>query len=86
MINVVPGNGKPIGDGLRNLNNGDYADFERKVSALAADPAKQVEARMEAIYDPSNSTRRPDYFRLTYRVDNGEWSAPRVLENKWKND
>jgi hypothetical protein len=84
MVNVVAGNGKPIGDGLRNLNNGDYADFERKVTELAKDPNKQVEARVTPIYADGNTSRRPDFFNVSYRVDGGEWQIPQQLENKWK--
>ena len=83
MVNVVPGNGKSIGDGLRNLNNGAYADFEREVAALARQPGNDVQVRIMPGYAENNLSRRPDLFTLTYRTNGGEWVPPTRLENKW---
>jgi YD repeat-containing protein len=83
MINVVPGNGKRTGDGQRNLNNGAYADFEREVTALVRQQGNNVQVRITAGYNEGNSSRRPDVFNLTYRVNGGEWELPTRLENKW---
>ena len=74
-LNVVPGNGKPIGDGLPNLNQGPYKQFENTVGKLAGDPKNTVEVRIEAAYDSGNTTTRPDRFEASYRVNGGLWST-----------
>jgi hypothetical protein len=70
-LNVVPGNGKPIGDGEPNLNNGAYKQFENTVAELAED--HKVEMRIEPEYNKSNDSNRPDRFEASYRVDGGAW-------------
>lgn len=70
-LNVVPGNGFPTGDGLPNLNNGAYKDFENTLAALAED--HDVEVRITPVYDRGNDTNRPDSIIVEYRVDGGRW-------------
>jgi hypothetical protein len=70
-LNVVPGNGRSIGDGLPNLNQGPYKHFENTVAQLAE--KHKVEVRIEAGYDAANKTTRPDSFQASYRVDGGVW-------------
>jgi hypothetical protein len=72
-LNVVPGNGKPIGDGLPNLNQGAYKKFENTVAGLAEKPGNKVEVRIEAKYGTDNATSRPDSFQASYRVNGGAW-------------
>lgn len=71
-LNVVPGNGKPIGDGLPNLNNGAYKRFENELARLAGD-GHVVEMRVSPHYNAGNTTIRPDRFVAEYRVDGGDW-------------
>jgi hypothetical protein len=72
-LNVVPGNGKPLTDGLPNLNQGAYKRFENQVAKLAADPHNMVEVRVRPEYNPGNLTNRPDGFAAAYRVNGGDW-------------
>lgn len=71
-LNVVPGNGKPIGDGLPNLNNGDYKRFENQLARLA-EAGHDVDMRVSPQYNPGNTSSRPDAFVAEYRVDGGDW-------------
>lgn len=71
-LNVVPGNGKPIGDGLPNLNNGDYKRFENELARLA-EAGHEVDMRVSPQYNPGNTSNRPDAFVAEYRVDGGDW-------------
>lgn len=71
-LNVVPGNGKPIGDGLPNLNNGDYKRFENELARLA-EAGHAVDMRVSPQYNPGNTSHRPDVFVAEYRVDGGDW-------------
>lgn len=71
-LNVVPGNGKPIGDGLPNLNNGAYKRFENELARLAGDN-HAVDVRVMPEYNPGNVSNRPDRFVTEYRVDGGDW-------------
>jgi hypothetical protein len=72
-LNVVPGNGKRIGDGLPNLNQGDYAKFERSVKNLAQSSDKPVEIRVRAEYNPGNTSSRPDRLIASFRQEGGPW-------------
>jgi DNA/RNA non-specific endonuclease len=65
-LNVVPGNGKPLGDGLPNLNQGPYKTFENRIAKLAAGPRKTVEVRIRPQYNASNLTSRPDEAELAF--------------------
>lgn len=78
-LNVVPGNGKPIGDGLANLNQGQYGQFERTLRELAADPDRTVEMRVEMRYNDGNTSNRPDEFVAMYRVDGGRWREQTMI-------
>lgn len=78
-LNVVPGNGKPIGDGLPNLNQGAYKRFENTVRDLASDPANKVEVRIEPRYSAGNATNRPDEFIASYRVNGGKWNTRKLI-------
>ena len=72
-LNVVPGNGKPLTDGLPNLNQGAYKRFENQVAKLASDPDNTVEVRVQPQYNSGNLTSRPDGFTAAYRVNGGDW-------------
>jgi hypothetical protein len=72
-LNVVPGNGRRIGDGLPNLNQGAYKRFENTVAELARDPNNRVEVRIESRYNGGNISNRPDEFVASYRVNGGRW-------------
>lgn len=72
-LNVVPGNGKPLGDGQPNLNQGAYSRFEDRIAELAEQPGNRVEVRIEMNYDATNATARPDSFDAAYRVNGGRW-------------
>jgi DNA/RNA non-specific endonuclease len=72
-LNVVPANGKPLGDGLPNLNQGAYKRFENQIAKLAADPHNAVDVRIMSRYDGGNLTTRPDEFTVAYRVNDGRW-------------
>lgn len=71
-LNVVPGNGKPIGDGLPNLNNGAYKRFENQIAELRAQ-GHDVEIRVSPQYNAGNLGNRPDRFVAEYRTDGGRW-------------
>ncbi|MCJ2189066.1 DNA/RNA non-specific endonuclease [Novosphingobium beihaiensis] len=79
-LNVVPGNGKPLGDGTANLNQGAFKRFENTVADLAGD-GRTVEVRITAQYDAANASNRPDSFRAQYRVEGGDWIT-RQFTNK----
>lgn len=72
-LNVVPGNGRPIGDGKPNLNQGDYKRFENTVAKLAENPGNTVDVRIQAQYKGTNAGSRPDSFQAQYRVNGGVW-------------
>lgn len=77
-LNVVPGNGKPIGDGLANLNNGAFKRFENQIAQLRTD-GHTVEMRVRAQYNPGNTTSRPDRFVAEYRTDGGNWISQKFI-------
>lgn len=73
-LNVVPGNGKPLPDGTKNLNTGAYATFERQIRQIKqAHPDLKIQMRVEALYDAGNTTSRPDAFIASYRAEGGKW-------------
>lgn len=72
-LNVVPANGRPIGDGLPNLNQGAFKRFENRVAELAGQPGNTVEVRIRTEYDASNLSNRPDNIIGAYRVNGGRW-------------
>jgi hypothetical protein len=78
-LNVVPGNGKPIGDGPPNLNQGAYKRFENTVRDLASDPANKVDIRIEPRYSAGNATNRPDEFIASYRANGGKWNTRKLI-------
>jgi hypothetical protein len=67
-LNVLPGNGKPIDDGLANLNQGAYASME-KALRKALGEGKDVDIELTPVYRSGNSTTRPDEFHVTTWVD-----------------
>lgn len=80
-LNVVPGNGKPIGDGAPNLNQGAFKRFENQIAELASDPNKRVEVRILSKYADGNASSRPDEFVAQYRVNGGLWRK-QTFKNK----
>lgn len=74
-LNVVPGNGKPLPDGTRNLNTGAYGhQFEGQIRALKREhPDLKIEMRVEPQYDAGNHSNRPDEFIAAYRAEGGKW-------------
>lgn len=71
-LNVVPGNGKPIGDGVPNLNTGAFQQFENRIRDLN-NSGRDVEIRVEPKYTDGNTTSRPDTFDAYYREAGGVW-------------
>lgn len=69
-LNVLPGNGRPIDDGLANLNQGAYSSMERTLRG-ALDSGSSVKLEMEVIYPPG-STVRPSEFQVGAWID-GNW-------------
>ncbi|TDD67756.1 hypothetical protein E1262_18180 [Jiangella aurantiaca] len=67
-LNVVPGNGKPLGDGMRNLNQGRYAEMERYLREALGNN-QSVEVDILPRYRPDNTTTRPDSFTVRTWVD-----------------
>lgn len=80
-LNVVAGNGRPVGDGVANLNQGAYKRFENTVATLAENPANRVDVRIETRFDAGNATSRPDEFVASYRVNDGRWRT-QTFDNK----
>lgn len=72
-LNVVPANGRPLDDGLPNLNQGAFKRFENRVAGLAEQPGNRVEMRIRAEYDPTNVSNRPDRLVGEYSVNGGNW-------------
>lgn len=74
-LNVVPGNGKPLADGTKNLNTGAYGhQFEGQIRALKRDnPDLDIQMRVEPSYDAGNASNRPDSFIAAYRQEGGKW-------------
>ena len=62
-LNVLPGNGRPIDDGLANLNQGAYARMERALRDALRD-GKDVRFELTTIY-PDGNTFRPSKFLVT---------------------
>ena len=80
-LNVVPGNGKPIGDGLANLNQGAYASLERTIRKMATGLGHPVEIRITPQYTAGNLSKRPDTILVEFRPGTEDWSE-RVFSNK----
>ena len=79
-LNVVPGNGRSIGDGQPNLNQGEYKSFELEIGQLLKD-GRKVRVRILAVYDHDNTSNRPDFFVYSYQVDDGRHKH-RMFVNK----
>lgn len=78
-LNVLPGNGKPIDDGLANLNQGAYAKMERELRSALKD-GKAVDIQIKPIYpDPTNP--RPSEIEVGAWVD-GRWRTFGPFINK----
>lgn len=69
-LNVVPGNGRSIGDGKPNLNQGEYKSFELEIAQLLKE-GRKVRVRIQAVYDHDNTSTRPDLFVYSYQVGDG---------------
>ena len=69
-LNVLPGNGKPIDDGLANLNQGAYAKMERELRG-ALKEGKSVSIDIRPVY-PNPKDPRPSEFAVGAWVD-GKW-------------
>lgn len=67
-LNVLPGNGKPIDDGLANLNQGEYSKMERSLRGALKD-GKDVEVELTPVYNTGNVSTRPDRFVVNTYVD-----------------
>jgi DNA/RNA non-specific endonuclease len=65
-LNLSPGN--------RSLNGNEYARFEDKLNGLLKE-GKRVDAEFRSVFNPGNTTARPDKYEVIYRVDGG---PPRV--------
>ncbi len=79
-LNVLPGNGRPIG-GRVNLNQGEWSRMESRIrAALRGETPGDVQIHIEPLYGPDNVTARPDEFVVELRID-GE-----TFEYDWIND
>ena len=73
-LNVVPGNGKRLKDGLPNLNQGPYKQFENDIFELASKNPGKVELKIELRYNHGNISARPDVIYGSYRLSgSNEW-------------
>jgi DNA/RNA non-specific endonuclease len=61
-LNLSPGN--------RSLNGNEYARFEDKLNGLLKE-GKRVDAEFRSVFNPGNTTARPDKYEVIYRVDGG---------------
>lgn len=77
-LNVVPGNGRSIGDGKPNLNQGEYKSFELEIGQLLKN-GRIVRVRIQAVYDHGNTSTRPDSFVYSYQVDYGRTKHRRFV-------
>ncbi|WP_169316047.1 DNA/RNA non-specific endonuclease [Serinicoccus profundi] len=81
-LNVVPGNGKPLADGTKNLNNSGYAKMERSLRDAIRDPdVADVKVRMEPVYFDGNTSVRPDVFRVVTETVNKDGT---VIKNTYR--
>lgn len=69
-LNVLPGNGRPIDDGLANLNQGAYARMERRLRTALAD-GQTVRFELHTLYSDANPIR-PSEFEVGAWID-GDW-------------
>ena len=76
-MNVVPGSGRSITtetEHLKNLNQSRYkTDFETPMVDIYRQTGKPVAFDIEAIYEKTNLSNRPDRFIAQYQKANGEW-------------
>ena len=72
-LNVVPGNGKRVNpSGPPNLNQGQYAKFEKAVKEARLAPenvGKDIEIKISPKYNSGNTTSRPDSFVSSYKIE-----------------
>lgn len=72
-LNVVPGNGKRVNpSGPPNLNQGQYAKFEKAVKEARLAPenvGKDIGIKISTKYNSGNTTSRPDSFVASYKVE-----------------
>jgi hypothetical protein len=81
LLSVVPGNGRRLADGLANLNQGAYAQWEKKLKKLSQDPNNRVFFQVEPQYNAGNLSRRPDRIVVRHRLNGGEFEQT-IFENK----
>ncbi|OLT41815.1 hypothetical protein BJF86_02025 [Serinicoccus sp. CNJ-927] len=85
-LNVVPGNGKPLADGTKNLNNSGYAKMERSLRDAIRDPdVASVSVKLEPKYMSTNVSVRPDAFNVVTtitRKDGTIETKPYFFENQ----
>lgn len=62
-LNVSPGN--------RSLNSSEYKTFENRLAAEVA-AGKKVEADFTRVFNPGNTSSRPDAYVVRYRIDGGK--------------
>lgn len=69
-LTVVAGNGYPTGDGLPNLNGSAYkVEFENIVRRILDTTSEVVEIEVVPVYNPGNTSKRPDRFEVRFRSD-----------------
>ncbi len=66
-LNVLPGNGKPIDDGLANLNQGQYARMEKRLRDALKD-GRSVSIEIKPQYGRAGD-RRPTRFDVSAWID-----------------
>ena len=72
-LNVFPGNGVPDPvnfPGLKNLNQSAYSKLESLLAQASKDNKVYADFRRE--FRPGNTTQRPDYLVVTYRIGDGK--------------
>jgi hypothetical protein len=80
-LNVVPGNGVRLGPAEPNLNQGAWKRFENQIRSLVRN-GDTVDVVIEAVYNPGNTSTRPDLFRASYRIDGGDWLTRDFLNRR----
>lgn len=61
--------------------NGDFGRLEKKWRNLIEVDKKKVNVKIEVIYEPNNSTGRPDGFVVTETIDGIVQNPPTIITN-----
>ena len=81
-LDVVPGNGKPIGDRLANLNQGEYATMERMLRDAVLDKnITSVDVKIAPKYWSGNTSTRPDQFTVVTKTTDADGKTVELFYN-----